>query len=175
MQALARYAPDQPDSGGGVDSLSELDAEFIELFVRMAQLVGLPKSVGQIYGLIYASILPLSLDEIVSRLGISKGSVSQGLKFLRSTGAVQVVEVPNRRSDHYVAETGLRSLARGFLKEQIEPHLESGQERLVRLRELAEAPDVGNPDLIRERIGRLETWHGRASDMLPFVLRFLGR
>lgn len=155
--------------------LSALDAEFIDLFVRMAQMVGLPKSIGQIYGLIYASPDPLNLDEVMLRLGISKGSASQGLRFLRSSGAVRVVSVPDRRSDHYMAETSLRSLAGGFLKEQIEPHLDHGSARLDRLRELAATGDPLHEELIRERIGRLETWHKRANDMLPFVLRFLGR
>ena len=155
--------------------LSELDAEFIDLFVRMAQMVGLPRSIGQIYGLIYASPYPLNLDEVMLRLGISKGSASQGLRFLRSSGAVRVVTVPQRRSDHYVAETSLRSLAGGFLKEQIEPHLDHGVERLQRLHELAEASGLQEMDLIRERIGRLESWHKRANDLLPFLMRFLGR
>ena len=154
------------------DSLIELEAELIELFSRMAQLVGLPKSIGQIYGLIYASPEPLNLDEVMSRLGISKGSASQGLKFLRSSSAVRTVSVPGRRSDHYEPETSLRSLATGFLKEQIEPHLDHGVERL---RALASDPELQTEDLLQERIQRLENWHNRASSMLPWVLRFLGR
>lgn len=157
------------------NSLDELESELIELFTRMAQLVGLPKSIGQIYGLIYASPEPLNLDEVMSRLGISKGSASQGLKFLRSANAVRTVSVPGRRSDHYEPETSLRSLATGFLKEQIEPHLDHGLERLSRLRELAADPELQADDLLQERIQRLEKWHNRASSMMPWVLRFLGR
>lgn len=163
------------DTEEASSSQSELEAELIELFMRMAQLIGLPKSIGQIYGLIYASLEPLNLDEVMSRLGISKGSASQGLKFLRSAGAVRIVPVAGKRSDHYEPETSLRSLATGFLKEQIEPHLDHGLERLARLRELAADPELKADDLLQERIKRLEKWHNRASSMMPWVLRFLGR
>jgi DNA-binding transcriptional regulator GbsR (MarR family) len=175
MQTLAPQNAASSRSGDEVSMLSELDAEFIDLFVRMAQLVGLPRSIGQIYGLIYATPTPLNLDDVMLRLGISKGSASQGLRFLRASGAVRVLEVPGRRSDHYEAETSLRSLVSGFLKEQIDPHLESGLQRLSRLRQLSADVEPEDRELIQERIGRLENWHHRAGAMLPFVLRFLGR
>jgi hypothetical protein len=54
------------------------------------QVFGVPKSVGQIYGLLYASPEPLSFSDIVERLDISKGSASQGLQLLRSLGAINV-------------------------------------------------------------------------------------
>jgi hypothetical protein len=53
---------------------------------------GVPKSVGQIYGLLYASPEPLSFSDIVERLEISKGSASQGLQFLRSLGAIKIAD-----------------------------------------------------------------------------------
>lgn len=157
------------------DSRAELEAELIDLFVRLAQMVGLPKSIGQIYGVIYGSAEPLNLEEIAKKLEISKGSASQGLKFLRSTGAVDVVQVERRRSEHYTPETSLRALASGFLKEQIEPHLDHGADRLARLRKLAGDLESEDNELLRGRIGRLEAWHGRAIKLLPFALRFLGR
>ena len=72
-----------------VDSLDEnfLEIESIDFFVRLMGLLGLPRSVGEIYGLLYFSPHPLPMDQIVSRLGISIGSASQGLKTLRSLKA----------------------------------------------------------------------------------------
>jgi len=161
-----------PSSVGG---LAPLEAEAVDLFVGLAQVVGLPKSVGQIYGLLYISVEPLSLDAVAVRLDISKGSASQGLKFLRSTGAIRLAELDGSRSDRYEAETGLRALASGFLKEQIEPHLESGEERLSRLRRLvAEAPATQRK-VLAARVDRLGTWHQRAAGMLPLLIRFLGK
>lgn len=158
-----------------VGGLDPLEAEAVDLFVGLAQVVGLPKSVGQIYGLLYISTDPLSLDAVSARLDISKGSASQGLKFLRSTGAIRLVELDANRSDRYEAETGLRALASGFLKEQIEPHLESGEERLGRLRKLVSEAPPSQRKALAARVDRLGTWHQRAAGMLPLLIRFLGK
>ena len=64
----------------------------MELFADIVSALGIPKSIGQIYGLLYASATPLSFSDIVERLGISKGSVSQGLQLLRSLGAINVAD-----------------------------------------------------------------------------------
>ena len=61
-------------------------------FAEIVQLFGIPKSVGQIYGLLYASPKPLGFTAIVERLEISKGSASQGLQLLRSLGAINEAE-----------------------------------------------------------------------------------
>ena len=46
----------------------------IDVFVRAASLIGLPRSIGEIYGLLFYA-QALSFDELVERLQISKGSV----------------------------------------------------------------------------------------------------
>ena len=155
--------------------LTPLESEAVELFVGFSQVIGLPKSIGQIYGLLYISHVPLSLDEIAARLEISKGSASQGLKFLRSTGAVQLAPVNGLRCDRYQAETGLRALASGFLKEQIEPHLTSGSTRLTRLKRLAASAPAPHREHVSQRVKQLESWHGRAAGLLPLLIRFLGK
>lgn len=69
-------------------------------FSGVVQVFGVPKSVGQIYGLLYGTPEPLSFSDIVERLEISKGSASQGLQLLRSLGAVKVAEgKQNEESD----------------------------------------------------------------------------
>lgn len=168
-------ADSSPPSAPPLSALTPLEAEAVELFVGLVRVVGLPKSVGQIYGLLYISNVPLSLDDIADRLEISKGSASQGLKFLRATGAVRLCDGISTRRDHYEAETGLRALATGFLKEQIEPHLESGQDRLDRLKLLAGTAPVAERAHVLQRVKQLENWHRRAAGLLPLLIRFLGK
>jgi DNA-binding transcriptional ArsR family regulator len=71
---------------------TEFARECIELFAEVVYALGLPKSVGQIYGLLYASPAPLSFSDIVERLDISKGSASQGLQLLRTLGAIKLAD-----------------------------------------------------------------------------------
>ncbi len=156
-------------------AMTPVEVEAVDLFVGLAQVVGLPKSIGQSYGLLYISTAPLSLDGIAERLDISKGSASQGLRFLRTTGAVRLCEADDSRCDHYEAETGLRALASGFLKEQIEPHLENGEDRLSRLKRLAASAPAASRAHVVQRVKQLENWHQRAAGLLPLLIRFLGK
>ena len=71
-----------------VSQLTRLEQESIDYFVSFVQIFGLPKSVGQIYGLMFVSVDPMPMSHIIERLEMSKGSASQGLATLRSLGAV---------------------------------------------------------------------------------------
>ena len=81
-------------------SAGNLEVESIDFFVRMMSILGLPRSVGEIYGLLYFNSKPLSMDLISSRLNISIGSASQGLKTLRALKAVRTTYIPGDRRDH---------------------------------------------------------------------------
>ena len=54
------------------------ESEVIAIFVQMTQVLGVPRSLGEIYGLLFATPQPLSFQDIADRLKLSKGSVSQG-------------------------------------------------------------------------------------------------
>ncbi|MEM0897774.1 MAG: hypothetical protein AAGJ79_12930 [Verrucomicrobiota bacterium] len=155
-------------------ALNDIEISVIDLFVRGVQVLGLQKSVGQIYGLLFISPEPLSLDDIVDRLGISKGSASQGLKILKGLGAVTTKYLPGERRDHYVAQAELKVLVSGFVSGELMPHLESGQDRLAVLLEECKSDESEGAKFRKERVERLRRWHGRSSKLLKTIDRFLG-
>ncbi|MEN9733804.1 MAG: hypothetical protein RLZ45_1799, partial [Verrucomicrobiota bacterium] len=53
---------------GSGELLCQTQKGFIETVGRVAQELGLPRSLGQIYGLLYLSPEPLSLDDIAVQL-----------------------------------------------------------------------------------------------------------
>ncbi len=161
-------------SVSNITALDEVEREVIELFVRMADVLSLPRSVGEIYGLLFISTHPLCLDDCRIRLNISKGSTSQGLKILRSFGAIRTVYIPGDRKDYYVAETSLRKITSGFAAEEIQPHVHSGKERIERIYELLDAHPGDNKEALHEKIDLLERWQSRASKALPLLLRLIG-
>ena len=124
----------------------KLEVESIDFFVRMMSILGLPRSVGEIYGVLYFAENPLSMDEISSRLKISMGSTSQGLKTLRSLKAIRTSYVQGDRKDHYIAETEFRRLFSNFIKEDILPHLDSAADRISSM----EKHVIANPDMNQE-------------------------
>ncbi len=155
-------------------ALSELEKEVVDIFVRIAGVLSLPRSVGELYGLLYISPKPLCIDDCMKKLKISKGSTSQGLKILRSFGAVNTVYVPGDRKDFFEAESALRKIVSGFVNEQVRPHLENGKDRMGRIDQLIAAEEESDRrEFFKDRIGRLQGWQKRANSLLPFALNFI--
>jgi len=149
--------------------LSDLEAELVGFFVNAAQAFGLPKSVGEIYGLYFASDAPLALDQVVEKLQISKGSASQGIRFLRSINALDPAYLPGDRRDHYVAQTSLRVIAEGFINERIRPQLRDSSERLRAIKRRYDPEQVAP---LSEKLSSIESWGKKAEFLLPFVGKF---
>ncbi len=168
--------PDPASTGGlvGVERpiisrpLNAAERELVEWFVDFTALMGVPASVGQIYGLLYLSGRPLPFENFVERLGISKGSASQGLKLLRTLGAVRVVNVTGDRREFYEAEISPTRLVAGFLKEKVQPRLKESDERLARLKKTLQTMEQEDP-MLADRVHRLHVWSQRARQFIPVV------
>jgi DNA-binding transcriptional regulator GbsR (MarR family) len=150
------------------------EKECIELFTEAVAAFGAPPSLGQIYGVIFASPQPLSFTDIFERLGISKGSVSQGLQTLRSLGAVRSVAAEDTRREYFVAEIGLRRLVDGALRERIGPLVSAAPARIVRLQRLAQR-DLPDKTFYLGQVEQIETWRRRITMALPLLSVLLGR
>jgi DNA-binding transcriptional regulator GbsR (MarR family) len=154
-------------------ALSELEVEAIEMFINFLRLIGLPKSVGEIYGFLFVAPRPMAMDEIMGRLDISLGAASQGLKLLRSFGAVRVVYERGDRRDHYVADLELSRFATAFIKDELQPRMDTAAERIKRMEAaLAELPPKDRR-ATRERIDRLKHWLEKGRKILPWLIRFM--
>jgi DNA-binding transcriptional regulator GbsR (MarR family) len=105
--------------------------ELVEASGSLFQLLGLPRSTGQIYGLLYLSPRPLSLDDLVSALSISKGSASIGTRHLASWGAIRQVWVQGDRRDHFESLGDLTRLVQASYSEFVKPRLSSSERRLA--------------------------------------------
>ena len=155
------------------ERLSDLDIEAIDLFINFLKLIGLPKSVGEIYGLLFVAPRPLSMENLMDRLQISLGAASQGLKLLRSFGAVKVVYAPGERRDHFVADLELSRFATSFIKGELKPRMERALQRIDRMESLAKDLDGVERKAAFERIERLKHWLERGQKMMPWILKFL--
>jgi len=166
-------APFPASVHGSTAELSELEVEAIALFIGLIRMLGMPKSVGELYGLLFVSPTPLPMEALMDRLQMSKGSASQGLKLLRSFGAVKTVYVAGDRRDHYVAEFDLSRFASNFIKGELQPHLDSGLERIERMEQLIQQFSPAERESAENRLARLRHWHEKGQSMLPWILKFL--
>jgi DNA-binding transcriptional regulator GbsR (MarR family) len=150
------------------------ETECVCFFAEIVQLFGLPKSVGLIYGLLYASPKPLGFTAIRQRLEISKGSASQGLQLLRAIGAINVAEHKEgtNRGLSYEPELSLRQLVTATLRKRIAPAAVAGADRLKHLKQLA-VQSPAHTAFYLERVSQLTTWVKRFTTVLPLFSALL--
>lgn len=160
-------------------NLSASQMEMIDAGGRLCQLIGVPRSVGQIYGLLFMSTNALSLDDIATRLGMSKGSASTGTRQLMAWRAIRHVWVPGERRDHFVVDPDLGNLIRSTYGEFLKPRMNSSSERIERiaaaLKEEETGGDLSEADYqtCTKRLETLQRMHKKLKSLIPIAEKFL--
>jgi len=121
--------------------LPQLKQDFTESLSQISRFWGFPKGMGAIFGVLYLSESPLSLDEIVEQTGLTKGAVSTEVRTLARMGLVHRSAKLGDRKDYYEAETDFYASIRSILKER-----QNGEfDRALRgVREILDALASGN-------------------------------
>lgn len=167
-------ATEEPSQTAPSQAWGDLEAEVIGLFVQLSRIIGQPRSYAELYGMLFMAPEPMTMDQLVERLGISKGSASQGLTFLRKAGAIRMLSIPGRRAAHYEAVAELRHLAAGFLQDQILPQVEDSQNRLKQIVGMVARLPAKERAQASPRIAMLQSWGKRTRQFLPLVVKMMG-
>ena len=147
--------------GAGAGTLNPVEIETIHLFVQLSRALGQPPSVAEIFGLLFVSPHPLLQEDFLQRLNLSKGSASQGLRYLQALGAVRIVPQAGDRRVHYEAVAELRNLVNRFLRQQVLPYFDGSDQRLGRIAAAAKQLPPAQRDLAIARVKMLRSWVGR--------------
>jgi HTH-type transcriptional regulator, glycine betaine synthesis regulator len=82
-------------------TLDRVEEDFIGLWRNMSSLWGISPTMAEIHGLLFITGAALSMDDIMSRLSISRGNVSMNLSKLAEWGLVRRVHKRGDRRDYY--------------------------------------------------------------------------
>lgn len=89
------------------DDENPFRARFVDQAGEFAASLGLNRSVGQLYALLFMSPEPMCLDEMAEACDMSKGNVSINIRELERWGAARRVGVRGDRRDYYEANRDL--------------------------------------------------------------------
>jgi len=148
--------------------LAPHEIELTDFFVRMGSILGVQRSVAEIYSLLYASPKPLDFDHIQGRLEMSQGSVSQGLKFLRDHGMILSIKEKGTKRERWEPTPSLAASLVNIIRSQVLPSLEKSKPSLQNVLDSATVRGAA-PEVI-ERIARLQRWNSRAVELSALLL-----
>ncbi len=109
--------------------LDEAKLKYIHTWGSLATSWGINKTMAQVHALLMVSIKPLSTEDIMSELQISRGNVNMNVRALIDWGIVQKEYVVGERKEFFVAEKDVWELFKQITKErkkrEIEPVLKT--------------------------------------------------
>lgn len=138
------------------ERLSDLEERFVLHWGEMASVWGINRTMGQIHALLYISPEPLSTDEIMERLKISRGNASMNLRGLEDWGIIQRVHYTGDRREYFRTLTDVWELFQTLVRErkrrEFDPTLRSLRQFMAAASEEGEDPRLA---FYRERLGSL--------------------
>ncbi|WP_243471046.1 MULTISPECIES: GbsR/MarR family transcriptional regulator [Winogradskyella] len=96
----------------------EAKEKFISTWGSLGTLWGINKAMAQIQALLFISTKPLSMEDIMEDLKISRGNTSMNLRQLIDWGIVTKVLVSGERKEFFTTEKDVQELARTIAKER---------------------------------------------------------
>ncbi len=135
--------------------------EFIDLWGQMANHWGISRTMAQIHALLMISAEPVTAEQIMEELQISRGNVSMNLRDLVNWGIVRRTSVAGDRRDFFVTETDVWSMFQIILrrckKRELDPLLSRLDECLNHAGATSDASGAGKAehDMYVKRVSEL--------------------
>jgi DNA-binding transcriptional regulator GbsR (MarR family) len=113
-------------------NIEEAKEEFIQLWGTLGSQWGISRTMAQLHALLLLEPEPLSADDVMERLQISRGNTNQNMRALMDWGLVYKQYKPGERKEFFVAERDIWTVARQIMRErrkrELEPVLHTLQE-----------------------------------------------
>ena len=116
--------------------LSEAKTQFISSWGAFGTHWGINRTMAQIHALLLVSPDPLTQDDIMEELNISRGNVNMNIRELISWGLVERVILTGERKEFFSAEKDIWKVVKMIVKERKKRELEPMLQLLDRLEEV---------------------------------------
>lgn len=143
--------------------------KFIESVGRISDILGINRSVAQLYTFLYLAQKPLSLDEITEAVGASKGNVSINIRILEKWGAVRNIWIKGSRKDYYEAEQDIKKVLSANLKSALEKRLSEVSYMIDEFNTVIQSSKGGLSEEDEKRAGLYEERLARINELRKLV------
>ena len=142
-------------------TMTEAQDVFLGKVNHICNRFGLNNIMAQLYAVLYLNNKPLSLNEMVERLKISKASVSINIRMLERYSMVRRVWVKGSRKDYYEAEADIAKVIIDRVKSMAQSRLLEVDDMLMSSYSILDSVASSNKEekeameVFRQRLDRL--------------------
>ncbi|MCH8274290.1 MAG: MarR family transcriptional regulator [Armatimonadetes bacterium] len=150
-------------------AVQEAQEIFIREWGRMSSSWGINRTMAQIHALLFATGVPMSMQQICERLQISRGNASMSLRSLMDWGVVRRSRRPGERHDVYESDTDAVAMVARVVRERKRREIDPTADVLrTCLETLPKSPKEPSVRTFRRRVeGLLDVF-----DMMDMAFRF---
>ncbi len=149
--------------------LEEAKQHFIQSWGTLGSNWGINRTMAQIHALLLVSNEPISTEDTMEALQISRGNANMNMRTLIDWGIVQKAHIPGERREYFTTDKDVWALARQVVKQRRQREVEP------MLRVLQEVKNVeGNDKETKEfkaLIGDLDNFTVKVDDMMDKFIR----
>lgn len=151
--------------------LIEAKTEFINQWGILGSQWGINRTMAQVHALLLVASQPLSTDDIMNELNISRGNANMNVRDLIDWQLVQKTLIAGDRKEYFTAEKDIWKVATRIMLQRKKRELDPMVEVLGKLSNIE--GDKRNADIkaFTETIGNIQRFAGHAEKTLDTVIK----
>ncbi len=150
----------------GTMELEQAKQQFIQTWGNFGTQWGINKSMAQVHALLLVSERPLSTEEVMEQLSISRGNANMNIRDLINWQLVYKESVVGDRKEYFRAEKDMWEVAKRIVRERKRREIEPLQQHLAELKKVDQSYESISFVATIENIERLVTRLDSLSDTL---------
>ena len=139
-------------------TLDEVRDDFISQWGAFGSHWGINRTMAQIHALLMTSHEPLSTDEVMEKLSISRGNAHTNLKELVSWGLVRIIVRKGDRKEYFEAERDVWKIFTIILRERQRREIDPALELLRNCQEETRGLEGAGAEAFRNQVKELENF-----------------
>ncbi len=151
--------------------LSEAKAQFISSWGAFGTHWGINRTMAQIHALLLISPDPLTQDDIMEQLNISRGNVNMNTRDLVSWGLVDRVLIQGERKEFFIAEKDIWKVATQIIKERKKRELDPMLKLLGQLEKVDGDKKDKHIKQFVDTVGGIRKFGNQADKMLEVMIK----
>jgi DNA-binding transcriptional regulator GbsR (MarR family) len=151
--------------------LEEAKLQFIQTWGVLGSQWGINRTMAQVHALLLVSARPLSTDEVMEQLSISRGNANMNLRELMNWLLVEKTVIPGDRKEYYAAEKDMWRVATRIMYQRKKRELDPVVKALNALGKVE--GDKSDPEwkTFTEVIGSVQKLAGQADKAMEVVIK----
>ena len=150
---------------------TEAKKQFIQTWGTLGSEWGINRSMAQVHALLLISAKPLTTEDVMEDLSISRGSANMNLRDLINWTLVSKELVPGDRKEYFVAEKDIWEIARRIARERKRREIEPVLKALNLLKDIEGAPTAEDLDAFTGTVSNLSDFVGKMDKSVELMLK----